>query len=181
MNILVNYLKKHIESFHEGVCYPCYQCDYKANTSNLKLYVKLVHEGVVHPWDLCDNKCFWYNFQYHFHYHFSWNVWKLYLLNLWWTDQFLCSYFQRMAIVFLSFSPRDFVMKETTNVISPPLKKIISENTFNQCTEKWPTHVMNATTQQPKKVTSETTLNQHTAKPNIHATDVTTHQSIKII
>ena len=49
MNILVNYLKKHIESFHEGVCYPCYQCDYKANTSNLKLYVKLVHEGVVHP------------------------------------------------------------------------------------------------------------------------------------
>ena len=22
MNILVNYLKKHIESFHEGVCYP---------------------------------------------------------------------------------------------------------------------------------------------------------------
>ena len=77
MNILVNYLKKHIESFHEGVCYPCYQCDYKANTSNLKLYVKLVHEGVVHPWDLCDNKCFWYNFQYHSHCHFSWNVWKL--------------------------------------------------------------------------------------------------------
>ena len=40
--------------------------------------------------------------------------------------------------------------KETTNVISPPLKKIISENTFNQSTEKWPTHVMNETTQQQK-------------------------------
>ena len=23
-------LKKHIELFHEAVCYPCYQCHYKA-------------------------------------------------------------------------------------------------------------------------------------------------------
>ena len=54
---------------------------------------------------------------------------------------YVCSYFRRMAIVLLSFSPKDFVMnqsfeKETINVISPPLEKIISENTFNQSTEK---------------------------------------------
>ena len=40
-------MKKHIESFHEGLCYPCYQCDYKANMSHLKQYVKLVHEIYV--------------------------------------------------------------------------------------------------------------------------------------
>ena len=56
MTILVEYIKKHIESIHEGVCYPCYQCDYKANMLHLKQYLKLVHERVVHPWDLCDNK-----------------------------------------------------------------------------------------------------------------------------
>ena len=56
MTILVEYLKKHIELFHEGVWYPCYQCDYKANMSHLKQYLKSVHERVVHPWDLCDNK-----------------------------------------------------------------------------------------------------------------------------
>ena len=54
MTIIVDYLKKHIESFHEGVCYPCYQCDYRANMAHPIQYVKLVHEGVVHPWDLCD-------------------------------------------------------------------------------------------------------------------------------
>ena len=49
ITILVDYVKKHIESFHEGICYPCYQCDYKGNMSHLKQYLKLVHEGVVHP------------------------------------------------------------------------------------------------------------------------------------
>ena len=43
MTILVDYLEKYIESFHEGVCYPCYQCDYKGNMSHFKQYVKLVH------------------------------------------------------------------------------------------------------------------------------------------
>ena len=51
MSINVDYLKKHMESFHDGVCY---QCDYRANMSHPIQYVKLVHEGVVHSWDLCD-------------------------------------------------------------------------------------------------------------------------------
>ena len=49
ITILVDYHKKHIELFHEGACYPCYQCDYKGNMHHFKQYLKLVHKGVVHP------------------------------------------------------------------------------------------------------------------------------------
>ena len=50
-------LKKHLQSIHEGVCYPCGQCAYKATfAGNLTKHVESIHEGVRYPCDQCDYK-----------------------------------------------------------------------------------------------------------------------------
>ena len=47
----------HFKSKHEGVKYPCYQCDYKATQKgNLLTHLKSKHEGVKYPCDQCDYK-----------------------------------------------------------------------------------------------------------------------------
>ena len=41
------YLKRHVESQHEGVRYSCDKCDYAATSkSNLKRHIKTKHEGL---------------------------------------------------------------------------------------------------------------------------------------
>ena len=43
-------LKKHVESKHKGVRYPCSKCKYAATTaSELKKHVESKHEGVRYP------------------------------------------------------------------------------------------------------------------------------------
>ena len=45
---------KHHRSKHQGVKYPCSQCDYKATQSgHLKEHVESVHEGVKYPCNQC--------------------------------------------------------------------------------------------------------------------------------
>ena len=40
----------HVENKHEGVRYPCSQCEYIATqASNLKVHVEYKHEGVRYP------------------------------------------------------------------------------------------------------------------------------------
>ena len=47
-------LLKHVRNIHEGVSYPCKQCDYKAkHQSNLKKHMKSVHEGMKYPCGQC--------------------------------------------------------------------------------------------------------------------------------
>ena len=41
----------HRRSIHDGIKYPCGQCDYQATTkSSLRQHRKSVHEEVKHPW-----------------------------------------------------------------------------------------------------------------------------------
>ena len=48
---------RHVRNKHEGVKYPCSQCDYKATKQyHLKIHIKSVHEGVKYPCSLCDYK-----------------------------------------------------------------------------------------------------------------------------
>ena len=48
-------LKKHKEIKHEGVLYPCDQCDYIASLEiNLKQHKASVHEGIRYPCDMCN-------------------------------------------------------------------------------------------------------------------------------
>ena len=47
----------HIKSHHEGVKYPCDQCDYKATQKgSLLSHIKSKHEGVKYPCDQGDDK-----------------------------------------------------------------------------------------------------------------------------
>ena len=48
-------IRHHKELKHEGVKYPCDQCDYVAtNSSNQKRHKNAMHEGVRYPCDQCD-------------------------------------------------------------------------------------------------------------------------------
>ena len=48
-------LQKHIQSKHEGIKYPCNQCDYQATTqSNLQIHIQSIHEGIMYPCSHCD-------------------------------------------------------------------------------------------------------------------------------
>ena len=50
-------IKIHKESQHQGVCYSCDNCQYKAPTpTHLKTHVESIHEGVRYPCDQCDYK-----------------------------------------------------------------------------------------------------------------------------
>ena len=50
-------LLKHIKSIHEGVKFPCAQCDYTATDQNsLGRHIKSIHEGVKFPCDQCEFK-----------------------------------------------------------------------------------------------------------------------------
>ena len=47
-------LKRHKESKHEGIRYPCDQCGYAATTvSNLKQHKESKHEGIRSMWRFC--------------------------------------------------------------------------------------------------------------------------------
>ena len=51
-------LKKHKEDKHEGIRYPCDQCEYSATQiSNLKIHKKTKHGGIRYPCDQCDLVC----------------------------------------------------------------------------------------------------------------------------
>ena len=51
------HLSTHIKSIHEGVKFPCNQCDYKATQKgNLMTHIKSRHQGVIFPCNLCDYK-----------------------------------------------------------------------------------------------------------------------------
>ena len=48
-------LKNHIRSVHEGVKYPCYQCDYQAaEQGTLSRHIENKHEGVKYACNQCD-------------------------------------------------------------------------------------------------------------------------------
>ena len=50
-----NMLKQHKESKHEGVRYPCDECEYSANRlANLKMHKQSKHDGVRYPCDQCE-------------------------------------------------------------------------------------------------------------------------------
>ena len=53
-----NDLLRHIKSRHEGVKYPCNQCDYNTTqkTYYLLTHMKSKHKGVKYPCDQCDYK-----------------------------------------------------------------------------------------------------------------------------
>jgi len=45
-------LKKHVDSVHGNVRYPCDQCDYKATQKgSLKMHIGSVHGDVIYPCD----------------------------------------------------------------------------------------------------------------------------------
>ena len=49
--------KSNIKSIHEGVKFPCNECDYKATKKvNLISHIKSVHQGIKYPCDECDYK-----------------------------------------------------------------------------------------------------------------------------
>ena len=49
------YLKQHKQSKHDGVRYPCDQCDYAAtDPSNLNKHQQSKQRGVRYPCDQCD-------------------------------------------------------------------------------------------------------------------------------
>ena len=51
------HMLRHVRNKHEGVKYPCSQCDYKATQqNNLKIHIKAVHEGMIYPCSQCDYK-----------------------------------------------------------------------------------------------------------------------------
>ena len=52
------HLKKHKENIHEGIRYPCTQCTYLATTqAYLKQHIESKHEGIVYPCDQCEFAC----------------------------------------------------------------------------------------------------------------------------
>ena len=43
-------MKKHIQSKHEGIKYPCNQCDYQATKQgSLQTHIQSKHEGIKYP------------------------------------------------------------------------------------------------------------------------------------
>ena len=51
----LSHLKNHKKSNHEVIRYPCDQCDYKfADLSNLRKQQKLKYEGIRYPCDQCE-------------------------------------------------------------------------------------------------------------------------------
>ena len=51
----VGTLKKHKEAKHEGIRYPCDQCEYSATQmSALKTHKEAKHEGIRYPYDQCE-------------------------------------------------------------------------------------------------------------------------------
>ena len=51
---MVNCDKEHQKSVHDGVKYPCKNCNYQATTmKNLKRHKKSVHDGVKYPCKIC--------------------------------------------------------------------------------------------------------------------------------
>ena len=49
--------QRHIESKHEGICYNCTYCGYKALCKcNIKDHIKTQHEGICYSCDQCDYK-----------------------------------------------------------------------------------------------------------------------------
>merc|ERR1711964_598676 len=50
-------MKRHIQSVHNGIRYPCPHCDHQATTKgNLKIHTQSVHEGMKHPCPYCDHQ-----------------------------------------------------------------------------------------------------------------------------
>ena len=50
----INLLEKSHKGKHEGVTYPCDQCDYAATTlSKLKQHTRIKHEGIKYLCDKC--------------------------------------------------------------------------------------------------------------------------------
>ena len=56
----VSTLRKHKQSKHEDIKFPCDKCDYVAPRKNtLKQHKESMHEGVRYPCDLCDYVATW--------------------------------------------------------------------------------------------------------------------------
>ena len=54
---VTRHLSKILRSIHQGIKYPCDQCDYKATQKgDLLTHLKSIHEGVKYPCDQCDYK-----------------------------------------------------------------------------------------------------------------------------
>ena len=48
-------MMKHYRSRHEGIKYPCNQCDYQATQpGNLQIHIQAKHEGIKYPCNQCD-------------------------------------------------------------------------------------------------------------------------------
>ena len=48
-------MKNHKEHKHEGIRYPCDQCDFSAKTPiSLKRHKESIHEGIRYPCDQCE-------------------------------------------------------------------------------------------------------------------------------
>ena len=57
---------RHIKSKHEGVKYPCNQCDYKATGKrHLPQHVKSQHEGVKYPCNQCNYQGSYHALKFH--------------------------------------------------------------------------------------------------------------------
>jgi len=51
------HLKVHVEATHKGIRYPCGQCSYEAKTKQtLQRHVESIHEGIRYPCQFCDYK-----------------------------------------------------------------------------------------------------------------------------
>ena len=56
----VSTLRKHKQSKHEDIKFPCDKCEYVAPRKNtLKQHKESMHEGVRYPCDLCDYVATW--------------------------------------------------------------------------------------------------------------------------
>merc|ERR1711964_502481 len=50
-------MKRHIQSVHNGIRYPCPHCDHQATTKgNLKTHIKYVHDCGTYPCPHCDHQ-----------------------------------------------------------------------------------------------------------------------------
>ena len=52
-----NQVYNHIQSVHDGVKYPCTQCEYQASEKpNLYRHMNSIHHGINYPCSICDYK-----------------------------------------------------------------------------------------------------------------------------